>query len=109
MNYINIPLMLPSLKSEGLIKVVEGPSSITELIAMKAQEVAEAARELDTPYLLMLNHPFWVYYDIAPRHLIDCPQIRFFEICNFGSDHAPHPDALTYTVDKFWDIVHAPG
>jgi hypothetical protein len=39
--------------------------------------------------------------------LIDCPEIRFFEVCNDGSDYAPHPQALSYTVEKFWDIVNA--
>ena len=55
----------------------------------------------------MLNHPFWVYYDIVPQNLLDCHEIHFFEVCNGGADYAPHPEALTYTVEKFWDVVNA--
>lgn len=107
LNYINLPLMLPCIKGAGLIKEIHGPKTVSELIAQNASEAEQAAGERQTPYLLTLNHPFWVYYDIVPQNLIDCPEIRFFEVCNDGSEHAPHPQALTYTVEKFWDSVNA--
>jgi len=107
LNYINLPLTLPGIKGASLIKTVKGPKTLSALITQNAAEAEQAASEQQKPYMLMLNHPFWVYYDLVPQNLMDCPKIRFFEVCNGGSDHAPHPKALSYTVEKFWDIVNA--
>lgn len=57
--------------------------------------------------LLMLNHPQWVYWDIKPQHLIDNPDVRFFEVCNGASSFGPHPDARRVTLDAFWDAINA--
>lgn len=107
LNYINLASVLPSLEGVSLIKTVGDSKTISELIAFNARETAQAAKELNQPYVLMLNHPFWTYYNILPQNLIDCPEIRFFEVCNGGSGHAPHPDASNYTPEKFWDVVNA--
>ena len=107
LNYINLPVILPCIKDAGLVKTVQEPTTISELIALNAREAEQAANELKKPYVLTLNHPFWFYYDVVPQNLIDCPEIRFFEVCSGGSDHAPYPQASTYTVEKFWDVVNA--
>ncbi len=107
LNYINLPLILPCIKDAGLIKKVQEPMTISELIALNAREAEQAANELHSPYVLTLNHPLWVYYDVVPQNLIDCPEIRFLEVCSGGSDYAPYPQASTYTVEKFWDVVNA--
>lgn len=112
LNYINLPLILPCIERAGLIKTVKSPKTVSELavselIALNASEAKQAASKLKRPYMLMLDHPFWVYYDIVPQNLIDCPEIRFFEVCAAGSSYAPHPQLLTYTVERFWDIVNA--
>ncbi len=107
LNYINLPLTLRSVTGAGIVKVVSGPLTISALIASNATEVAHAALKQQRPYLLMLNHPFWRYYNILPQHLIDCPEIRFFEVANNGSQFAPHPQAPNYTVEQFWDAVNA--
>jgi transglutaminase-like putative cysteine protease len=107
LNYINLPLALRSITGAGIVKKVAEPLTISELIASNATEVACAASKQKTPYLLMLNHPFWRYYNIVPQNLIDCPGIRFFEVTNNGSQFAPHPQAPDYTVEKFWDAVNA--
>jgi transglutaminase-like putative cysteine protease len=107
LNYINLPLALRSITGAGIVKMVAAPLTISELIASNATEVACAANKQQTPYLLMLNHPFWRYYNIVPQNLIDCPEIRFFEVANNGSQFAPHPQAPNYTVEKFWDVVNA--
>lgn len=106
-NYVNLPLVVPCVNGQDLVKKLEGAMNVRELIALNASEVAQAAAKLNAPYTLTLNHPFWVYYDIVPQDLIDCPEVRFFEICNGGSQHAPHPDAASYTPEKFWDAVNA--
>jgi len=107
LNYINLPMILPCIKGAGLLKTAEEPKTISELISLNASEARLAADKLQKPYMLILNHPFWKYYDIVPQNLIDCPEIRFFEICSVGSDYAPNSNAETYTIDKFWDIVNA--
>lgn len=108
MNYVNIPTVIPSLKGANLVKSIQSPSlTVSELIRADVSEVEQAATERQVPGLLMLNHPFWQYYDIQPQNLIDGSPIRFFEVCNGGSDHAPSPRAPAYTVEKFWDVVNA--
>lgn len=107
LNYINLPLTVPSVTGAGIVKVVSGPLTISDLLTSNLTEVAHAALKQQRPYLLMLNHPFWRYYNILPQHLIDCPEIRFFEVANNGSQFAPHPQALNYTVEQFWDAVNA--
>jgi len=106
-NYINLPLILPCIEDTWLIKTIKGPS-VSDVIALNASEAKRAAAQLGVPHIFMLNHPFWVYYDIVPQDLIERPEVRFFEIGKGGFDyfHA-HPKAPDYTVDKFWDIVNA--
>jgi hypothetical protein len=107
LNYINLSLTVPSVTGAGIVKVVSGPLTISDLLVSNVTEVAHAALKQQSPYLLMLNHPFWRYYNILPQHLIDCPEIRFFEVANNGSQFAPHPQAPNYTVEQFWDVVNA--
>ncbi len=106
-NYINLPLIVPCITGADLVLTLEGDRTAADLIRLNAIEARQAAAERQAPYLFMLNHPFWVYYDIVPQNLIDCPEIRFFEVCNGGSEFAPHPQAQSYTVGKFWDAVNA--
>lgn len=106
-NYINLPLLLPCVRESNLVKSVDPKWTVGSLMAMNADEAKCAAEELKRPYLLMLNHPFWVYCDVLAQDLLDCPQIGFFEICNGGSEFAPFPEALDYTPEKFWDVANA--
>ncbi|HEX3000373.1 MAG TPA: hypothetical protein VHR86_09090, partial [Armatimonadota bacterium] len=90
-NYINLPVNLPCIKGPDLVKRIQGETEAGKIIAMNAAEAKEAAAQLNRPYLFMLNHPFWVYWDIRPEVLLDCPEVRFFEIANGGSRYAPEP------------------
>ncbi|MEI6071931.1 MAG: hypothetical protein WCS31_09065 [Verrucomicrobiae bacterium] len=107
LNYVNLPWILPCIKGAGMIKTVEEGKTMSEMIALNSSEVEKVTIKRQRPFMLTLNHPFWVYYDVAPQILIDRPEIRFFEVCNGGSDHAPHPQAPNYTCEKYWDIVNA--
>jgi len=106
-NYINLPLALPGIKDADLIQKFEQPKPAAELILSNITETKQAAREREKPYLFMLNHPFWVYYDVLAQDLMDGPDVRFFEVCNGGSKYAPNPQAASYTPEKFWDSVNA--
>ncbi len=108
LNYLNLPDTVPSVKGGPLSKKITDPDlSVSSLIRQNAEEVAAMAARMQRSTLLMLNHPQWVYWDIQPQHLIDNPEVRFFEVCNGGSAFAPHPDALSVTLDSFWDAINA--
>ena len=108
MNYLNLPDAIPFVKGGPLSKSIKDAAlSVSGLIRQNAADVAELAKRQGRPYLLMLNHPQWVYWDIMPQNLIDNPEVRFFEVCNGGSAFAPHPDAMNVTNDSFWDAVNA--
>lgn len=109
-NYVNLPALIPSIQGRDLVKDLKSAETgltVSKLVALNAAEAAQVSAQLERPHLLMLNHPFWVYYDIVPQNLIDNPEVRFFEVCNGGSQYAPHPDAASYTPEKFWDAVNA--
>lgn len=106
-NCINLPELLPCVRNSELIKNVTAVKTVRELIALNAAEAKQAAAAASRPYLLTLNHPFWVYYDVVAQDLVACPEVRFFEVCNGGADYAPYPQAASYTPEKFWDVVNA--
>jgi len=108
LNYINAPELLPCVSGCGKIRRIQDPAmSLNSLLTINISEASQAASKLKRPCLLVLNHPFWTYYNIRPRELIDQPDIRFFEICNNGSEFPPWPQAPGYTLEKFWDIANA--
>ena len=66
----------------------------------------ESAQKHQLQSLWMVNHPFWVYYDVLPEHLIEVPEVQFFELNADGLEvHKPHPNFCER--DRFWDIVCA--
>ncbi len=107
MNYINVPAILPSLQGVQMVHNTKGPGTISELISRYTAEIERVATEHKSPHIVIVNHPFWRYYDVPPQALIDNPAIRVFEVCNDGIEHAPHPEVPGYSIEKFWDIVNA--
>lgn len=107
-NYVNLPDTVPFVKGGPLCKDFKSSGmNETQLIAHNMKEVSAMARAMNRPTMLMLNHPQWIYWDIMPQHLIDNPEVRFFEVCNGGSAFAPHPDAQNVRLDSFWDAINA--
>mgnify|MGYP001009124415 CR=1 FL=1 len=107
-NYINIPEIIPCVKDSSLVHhIKDSRRTMAELLKINYMEARQSANKFKTSYLVFLDHPFWSYYDVDPRVLIDNPEACFFEICNNGSDFAPSPKVPDYTLDKFWDIVNA--
>lgn len=105
-NYVNLPDVIPSVKGGPLCKSYKGVHP-TELIAQNVKEHAALAARLRSPSMLVLNHPQWVYLDIAPENLINNPDVRFFEVCNGGSAFAPLAEDPVKSNDHFWDAVNA--
>ncbi len=58
------------------------------------------------PYLFILNHPQWPYYDISPEVLVKLSQIRFFELTNNPLTHGPKIEKA-WNPEKYWDVVNA--
>ena len=109
MNYVGIDDVLDSIRNEPLVTKLKGGDVSGTLARTAAETAAHAKRKGAGAHVFFLNHPQWRYYDIHPQNVIDAPQVRFFEVCNNGSTHAPDPllpqDGLDN--DRFWDAVNA--
>ena len=75
--------------------------------------VTKVARRIREVYLrharpngcsfLMMNHPYWLTWDVDPRVMLDVPELQVWEICNNGSEEAPRE----LDIEKAWDFVLA--
>ena len=108
MNYVNLDKGLATAEAGWLIQ--DYGSTISEVIGKSIGEVKGLAAELGNPaHLFFVNHPHWRFWDVLPQDVLDYPEIRFFEICNCGSD-IPLPTNMSekdFSCDRFWDIVLA--
>ena len=57
--------------------------------------------------LLMLNHPFWRYWDVDPRWVIENPEIELLEICNNTRAVEVSTSEEINSPEKFWDFILA--
>ena len=108
LNYVGLNSVIPFVNGKSLIHGI-GNADISATIRQVRGEVEALAAQNGTPHIFWANHPHWTYYDVLPQHLIDNPEVRFFEICNSGSSAAPE-DPLPrdgYDNDRFWDAVLA--
>jgi len=107
-NYVNLNRGLPSALAGGLIQPYGTTPS--EIVGKSFSEVKALAEELgNPPHLVMLNHPHWRFWDVSPQDVLEHPEVRFFEVCNCGSD-IPLPRYLSaqdFSCDRFWDVVLA--
>ena len=108
MNYVGVPAILPSIAAPDFTRT-ERDIPIAEFIERHAAETASLARSLGRRHLFMLNHPVWMWYDVAPEVMADCPSVRFFEACNNGTPVPPAEGLPTdgFDTDRFWDIANA--
>lgn len=106
LNVLNLQTLLPSLRNFRLNQPVETAATARELIARNARDVVSTASGKAPPRLLMLNHPFWRYYDIDPQDVFDRPEIRLVELCS-SADYLPATGHENYTLERFWDIANA--
>ena len=78
----------------------------SDVIRAVYEEYKEKAGDTYEESFLMLNHPFWRFWDTDPQALLDVPEIKFFEVCNSGAAPTAPKDPVL-TVEKFWDFVLA--
>ena len=108
MNYVNLHKGLPSAEQGPLVQGYG--KTVSEIIGKTKAEVDALAKELgNPPHLFMVNHPVWRFFDVTAQDIIDHPEVRFFEICNGGSDapserYMPEAD---FSGDRIWDVVLA--
>ena len=95
-NIFNLPCDLPILHGKDA----------REALALNLRSYEEAAAKYPHPSFAMLNHPFWRYWDIDPRLLVEFGEFRHFEVCN-NDVEADAPPADLFTVEQFWDFVLA--
>lgn len=109
MNYANIPKLLPSLGVPDFKRVADDVP-ISEFISRHAEEVGAVARSTGAArHLFIVNHPIWQWYDVAPEDIAESSAIRYFEVCNNGTEIPSCPDLPQdgFDADRFWDVVNA--
>ena len=110
MNYVNLDAIPDEIAAAKYIQTFPDAASASELVRAARRRVAALAKSLNSPpHICFLNHPHWRYYDIVAQDIIDNPDVRFFEVCNNGSDFPTVgllPDDGLYN-DRLWDAVNA--
>ena len=95
-NIFNLPCDLPILHGENA----------REALTLNLRSYEKAAAEYPHPSFAMLNHPFWRYWDIDPRLLVEFPEFRHFEVCNNDAESDAPPEDR-FTVEQCWDFALA--
>lgn len=97
LNIFNLDQYLPPYTAEA---------DDSTIVKNCCQIYREAADKSPRHSFIMLNHPFWRFWDVDPCVLLDTPEIRFFEVCNNDVADKSIENPLM-TVEKFWDFVLA--
>lgn len=108
MNAVNVPRLLPSIASPDFVRL-RHDVRLSDFISRHEAETAELAKSLGRRPVFMLNHPQWQWYDIPPEVMAETPAVRFFEVCNNGTEIAACPDLPQdgFDTDRFWDVANA--
>ena len=107
MNVIGIDDVIERAKRAQLIEFLPGRTVSSAI--RESRELSEAlAKTRNRSCICMVNHPNWLYYDVFAQDIIDNPEIRYFEVCNNGSEW-PVPEELDgeWYHDNLWDAVLA--
>ncbi len=108
MNYVGVDEMVPRARKCGLIEWIRG-KTVREVLRETKDEVDSlAAVRGGAPHLFFVNHPHWRFLDVLPEDIVANPDVRFFEVCNTGSDFPP-VDSLPkdgFDNDRLWDVVN---
>ncbi len=83
---------------------MEGPE-IADLLVQLYDKAVDYYSDQTDPYMFMVNHPLWQYYNIQPSNLFARPSMRFIEVTNNNTSWKYLPEA--WTPEQLWDIVNA--
>ena len=108
MNVIGIDDIIERAKKAPLIETLTKHTVASAIRETREMSEALAKARGNPPFFCMVNHPNWLYYDVFAQDLIDNPEIRYFEVCNNGSEW-PVPEELDgeWYQDNLWDAVLA--
>ena len=108
MNVIGIDDVIERAKKAGLIEPLPKHTVASAIRETREMSEALARKRGNPPFFCMVNHPNWLYYDVFAQDIIDNPEIRYFEVCNNGSEW-PVPEELDgeWYHDSLWDAVLA--
>ena len=107
MNVIGIDDIIERAKKASLIEGL--PKHTVASVIRETREMSEAlAKKRGQSCICMVNHPNWLFYDVFAQDIIDNPEIRYFEVCNNGSEWSV-PEELDgeWYHDNLWDAVLA--
>lgn len=108
MNIVNLPQLIPAIAASDFVRTKHN-LRISDFIALHEKETSKLAHSLGRRAVFMLNHPQWQWYDIPPEALIEASSVRFFEVCNNGTELPSCPELPQdgFDTDRFWDVVNA--
>jgi len=109
MNYVGLDEVIPRYAKASLIETVKGKTVAEVMREAKDQVDALAAAKGNPPHVFFANHPHWRYYDVWPEDILANPDVRFFEVCNNGSEFPPEGPMPRdgFDNDRVWDAVNA--
>lgn len=96
MNFINVTSSFGYLRKENPVETVNAN-------AVEGEKIYKDSAE---PYLFILNHPQWPYYDVSPEVLRRLNKVRFFELTNNPVTGGPFLEQ-GWNPEKYWDAVNA--
>ncbi|MBQ4329797.1 MAG: hypothetical protein IJC27_08725 [Lentisphaeria bacterium] len=98
LNLLNLP---------RTVTPAEYAATPAETLKSNVQKCVAAIKEAGSEALLMLNHPFWRYWDVDPRWVTENPEINLLEVCNNTAAPETGATEAINTPEKFWDFVLA--
>ncbi len=82
-----------------------GDEKIGGVISKSYDKAREMYDGTGKPWLFMVNHPLWQYYNVQASDLIARPEVRFLEFTNNCTSYPFIPGA--WTPEALWDAVNA--
>ena len=80
------------------------PKNVPDCIEKSLKIFNDLKAKSKRPMFMMLNHPFWRFWDVLPEDMLKFPELTHFEICNHGS---VVKEGGMLSPDKFWDVILA--
>ncbi len=96
MNFINVKSWFPYTRK------ATPAETVYETMIAGEKEYADN----EEPYLFILNHPQWPYYDISPEVLVKLDRVLFWELTNNPRSGGPTVEGA-WDPEKYWDVVNA--
>ncbi len=108
MNCVNVQKPIDDVARDGFIADRPG-ISVKDLLAKSFRDYQSSVAGSGDPSLFMVNHPHAFMLDNMPEDFLANPSVRFFEVCNNGSEF-PMPSEIGddgWYNDRLWDTVNA--